>query len=1042
MTTIKKHTRIITIVLVSLFIFGGIALFAQATKGTVYISPNNDGIQDELTIPLAIQDTRYISEWALVIQDENENIARTIGNKVALPEQLTFTSFFQQLFSTKKGVEIPKEVVWNGILDSGEVAPDGTYTYYVRASDDNNNESRTSSFTVVVDNTAPSVTLEQPSESSKIFGGSNKAEFSIKQSGSIEDLWTGQILDNTGKAVRTFTWKNSEPKNVDWDGKDDNNLAVAVGAYTYKLTSTDRAGNVNESTQINNIIYDAVPRAVNMMVQGSPFSPNGDGVKDTITILPTMSTSAGLLNWSIDILDTRNNTVFSFDGTDEPPQNIEFDGKSLNGSVLSDGNYKLTFTALFSNGQESIINRNITVDNTVPVAVVKADKTIFSPDGDGRLDTITIFQEGSKEKAWTGTIINESNEVVKQWDFGEIPPASVDWNGVTDNGQIVDGFYKYVLSSTDLAGNVREEQTTAIELNTGTTEVILTVSPDAFSPNADGVKDELIFSPIIRTNTGVAEYELLILDESGQTVKTFSEKRSLPRSLEWNGLTDEGVRASDGVYSASLYTLSNNGSETRVTTPSFTLDSTYPEITLEAPYTLFSPNGDGNKDTIPLSIISSDEELWTATITADANKQVVKSLSWNTRVPGALFNWDGTDEAGNVVLDGSYTFTITSTDKAGNTVEASIKNIEIDNRVATAYVTIESEAISPNNDGKLDTQTFSIRTSVSEGISAWSFTIQNVDTGAIVQEWNNSDQENVPETIEWNGASENGTIVEGNLIANLDLSYIKGDKVSVTSAPFISTVTAPRLTVQTAPEYFSPDNDGSDDDLFIRLQGQSIVPFTSWSFEIRDPQNGNVFWNTSGKSSITERIIWDGRSNSGELVQSAVDYPYVFTVTDTVGMTSTVEGIIPVDVLVIRIGDVLKMQVPSIIFRSDNADFAGKDVDPQRGLDRSVINNNERVLKRIAEILNKFRDYNVTIEGHANNISGTEEEETSTANGNIPLVPLSEDRAEYVKEVLVEYGINENRLSTVGRGGRVPVAALDDRENWWKNRRVEFILNK
>ena len=178
------------------------------------------------------------------------------------------------------------------------------------------------------------------------------------------------------------------------------------------------------------------------------------------------------------------------------------------------------------------------------------------------------------------------------------------------------------------------------------------------------------------------------------------------------------------------------------------------------------------------------------------------------------------------------------------------------------------------------------------------------------------------------------------------------------------------------------------------------------------------------------------------MVQSAVDYPYKFTVTDSLGMSSTVEGFIPVDVLVIRMGDVLKMQVPSIIFRSDNADFAGKDKDPKRGLDQKIIDNNYRVLKRIAQILEKFRDYNVTIEGHANNISGSEKEETSTENGNIPLVPLSEQRAAAVKDILVSYGIASSRLTTVGRGGRMPVAPRSDKDNWWKNRRVEFILNK
>ncbi len=1041
MITQKKPTRIIAISILLVLIVTGVALFAQrAPSGPVYISPNNDGVQDELIIPLSIQDTRYISEWALVIEDGTGNIVRTVGNKVALPESLTFRSFFQRLFSPKQGVVIPESVTWNGILDSGEVAPDGTYSYYVRASDDNGNESRTSSYEVIVDNTEPTVTIEQPSAAEKIFGGSNKAEFSITQTGSQEDLWTGQVLDSTGAVVRTFSWRNSIPRNIEWDGKDNNNVAVSEGAYTYRITSTDRAGNNNESAQITNIIYDAIPRAVNMMVQGSPFSPNGDGVKDTINILPSMSTSSGLLNWEIDIKDSRDRTVFTFDGTDEPPQSIAFDGKSSNGAVLADGNYKLSFTALFSNGQESTINRNITVDNTKPVAGVRTDRTIFSPDGDGRLDSITIFQEGSREKAWTGTIINEANEVVKQWEFGEEPPESVEWNGVTDDGQIVDGFYKYVLASTDLAGNVREEQTTAIELNTGTTEVILTVSPDAFSPNSDGTKDTITFSPIIRTNTGVSEYELLILDAEGKTVRTFTEQRSLPRAIDWNGLTDEGARALDGMYSASLYTLSNNGSETRVVTQSFELDTEYPTVTLSAPYTLFSPNGDNNKDSLTLDITSSEENLWTATITADENNEIVKTMSWNGLAQS--FAWDGTDEAGNTALDGSYTFAITSTDRAGNTVAAELGNIEIDNREATAYITISNEAFSPNNDDFLDNQTFTIRTSITEGVDSWAFTIVNTSTGTIVQEWDNTDQPDVPATITWDGISSSGIIAEGSFTANLNLSYTKGDTVSVTSSPFISTITAPMLLVQTAPEYFSPDNDGSDDDMFIRLQGQSIVPFSSWSFEIQDPQNNRPFWTTTGKTSITERIIWDGRSNTGELVQSAMDYPYVFTVTDSVGMTSTVEGVIPIDVLVIRIGDVLKMQVPSIIFRSDNADFVGRSEDPARGLSQSVIDNNERVLRRIAEILNKFRDYNVTIEGHANNLSGTEEEETSTENGNIPLVPLSEARAEYVKQVLISYGISESRLSTVGMGGRVPIAALSDRDNWWKNRRVEFILDK
>ncbi len=304
----------------------------------------------------------------------------------------------------------------------------------------------------------------------------------------------------------------------------------------------------------------------------------------------------------------------------------------------------------------------------------------------------------------------------------------------------------------------------------------------------------------------------------------------------------------------------------------------------------------------------------------------------------------------------------------------------------------------------------------------------------------------MPAEINWNGLNSEGKVAEGVFTARLKIVYAKGNEVDVSSSAFICSVTPPQLTVKTAPQYFSPDNDGENDDLYIQLKGNDVVPLKSWSFTIKDP-NGKPFWSTNGKSSITERIIWDGRGKNGELVQSATDYPYTFTVTDTLGMTSTVEGKIEVDILVIRVGDVLKMAVPSIIFRQDKADFGVQVVDAngkvtKPGITEAQAKNNERILKRIAQILNKFKNYTVVVEGHANSVTGTEAEETSTANGNIPLEPLSKERAEFVKSKLTSYGVSGDRLSAVGRGGRQPVAARGDKDNAWKNRRVEFILNK
>ena len=251
----------------------------------------------------------------------------------------------------------------------------------------------------------------------------------------------------------------------------------------------------------------------------------------------------------------------------------------------------------------------------------------------------------------------------------------------------------------------------------------------------------------------------------------------------------------------------------------------------------------------------------------------------------------------------------------------------------------------------------------------------------------------------------------------------------------------PVIAAGTAPRYFSPDGDGKRDILTVQLKAQSYSPIASWSFIVSDPETRRTFWSVAGKASIPEKLTWNGRGDNGSLVQSATDYPYTFSVTDTAGQSARFDGFIQVDVLVIREGAKMKLQVPSIIFRSNNADFksiaeveAGPEADRiNRGLDAATISNNQRVLSRVAEILQKFRDYKVTIEGNANNITGSREEEAEVQK-------LSEDRAKFVMEWLKRNGIAQSRLSALGNGSRNPAT-----NNWdyrWQNRRVEFILQK
>ena len=253
----------------------------------------------------------------------------------------------------------------------------------------------------------------------------------------------------------------------------------------------------------------------------------------------------------------------------------------------------------------------------------------------------------------------------------------------------------------------------------------------------------------------------------------------------------------------------------------------------------------------------------------------------------------------------------------------------------------------------------------------------------------------------------------------------------------------PKLSVGISPQYFSPDGDGEYDDLTIMVKAECDSPMSSWSFTVEDPATLKPFWIAKGTDKLQEKIIWNGKSARGEVVQSATDYPYEFTVTDSNNLSSTVKGFVKVDVLVVRDGERVKIQVPSITFRSDAADFKtteelmqNPDYDGKtRGLDKKTLENNVKVLGRISEILKKFRDYNVQIEGNANNLSGTQAEEDEVK-------LLSEQRAQYVRDWLVKDGVSAANLKAVGNGSKNPATNSTALEDRWKNRRVEFILKK
>ncbi|GAB4360201.1 MAG: peptidoglycan-associated lipoprotein Pal [Oricola sp.] len=89
----------------------------------------------------------------------------------------------------------------------------------------------------------------------------------------------------------------------------------------------------------------------------------------------------------------------------------------------------------------------------------------------------------------------------------------------------------------------------------------------------------------------------------------------------------------------------------------------------------------------------------------------------------------------------------------------------------------------------------------------------------------------------------------------------------------------------------------------------------------------------------------------------------------------------------------------------------------------------QQTLIRQAQWLNQYPQYQITIEGHA--------DERGTREYNIA---LGARRAAATRDFLVSRGVNAQRIKTISYGKERPVATCDDISCWSQNRRAVTVL--
>merc|ERR1711964_484311 len=110
---------------------------------------------------------------------------------------------------------------------------------------------------------------------------------------------------------------------------------------------------------------------------------------------------------------------------------LSWDGTDAEGNLLPDGEYSVEIWVVDPLDQrEDITLDSFVVDTASPsVTLVLSEPAIFSPNGDGNLDSYAIEQSGgSSEDLWSGSIIDVDGNVVKSYQWNDQAPKSITWD--------------------------------------------------------------------------------------------------------------------------------------------------------------------------------------------------------------------------------------------------------------------------------------------------------------------------------------------------------------------------------------------------------------------------------------------------------------------------------------------------------------------------------------------------------------------------------------------------------------------------------------
>jgi flagellar hook assembly protein FlgD len=222
-----------------------------------------------------------------------------------------------------------------------------------------------------------------------------------------------------------------------------------AGSYPVKFVVSD--GILKDQETVTITVNNAGLCLTNVGDTVDPFSPNGDGRKETTALKATLNHTA---SWTMQVKTGSGTVIRTFSGSGTSV-NQTWDGKNSSGVLAADGTYTYVVTATDVGGSTTWGSSQVTVDTVVPVVSGLGDNP--DPFRPSTAQTTTISFSLSEPAYVTLQVYNSSGTLVRTLlsnSYKTTLSNNVVWNGKSNSGTLVPaGTYTYKLLVEDKAQN-------------------------------------------------------------------------------------------------------------------------------------------------------------------------------------------------------------------------------------------------------------------------------------------------------------------------------------------------------------------------------------------------------------------------------------------------------------------------------------------------------------------------------------------------------------------------------------------------------------